>query len=90
MRFAISEDGVQIGSLYAKVKDVLFAANDWSMGGHPCTISAVGSNGLLPIFTFEIVEDGQTILVTDLVTEMTFRKNRTPSDTSSSGERVVH
>lgn len=33
MRFAISEDGVQIGSLYAKVKDVIYAANDWSMDG---------------------------------------------------------
>lgn len=76
MRFAISEDGVQIGSLYAKVKDVIYAANDRLMGGHPCTILAVGQNGTVPIFTFETVEDGRVILVTDLVTEMTWRKNR--------------
>lgn len=76
MRFAISENGVQIGSLYTKVKDVLFAANDWSMDGHPCTISAVGHDGTLPIFTFEIVDDGRMIMVTDLMTEMTWRKNR--------------
>ena len=76
MRFAISENGMQIGSLYAKVKDVIDAANDRSMDGHPCTILAVGHSGTIPLFTFKIVEDGQVILVTDLVTNMIFRKKR--------------
>jgi len=76
MRYVVSEDGIQIGSLYAKVGDAVDAANERAAAGFPSTISAVGSNGVFHIFIFEIVGMGQLIIVTDLTTGEMLQKAR--------------
>lgn len=76
MRFAVSEEGVQIGSLYTDLKQATRDCHNRAMDGHPSEISVVRDGSVTMAFTFKIVEEGHVILVHDWLNDVWYRKNR--------------